>query len=244
MSQGNFDHHITIFSPQGHIYQIEYAMKAAGGGGNTAIAVRGANSAAFITQKKVPDRLIDPSSLTNIYRITDTVGVLMLGLLPDIRAQVDRIRYEANEFKFNNGYAMPVHVLARRIADICQVHTQEASSRALACMMLLIGVDEEKGAQVLKVDPAGHYLPYKAVATGKSEAEAMNFLEKRVGELGTLDENGTIEMAISAMQYILSTDFKSTEIEVGTISLGGKFRVLNEAEIEDRLNAISERSDV
>ena len=61
---------------------------------------------------------------------------------------------------------MPVHALAKRIADLCQVYTQEASSRAMACMMLLIGWDEEKGPQVFKVDPAGHYLPYKAVATG------------------------------------------------------------------------------
>jgi 20S proteasome subunit alpha 1 len=64
---------------------------------------------------------VDPTSVTNIHRITETIGCLMLGHLPDIRAQVHRMRYEASEFKFNNGYAMPVHVLARRIADICQV---------------------------------------------------------------------------------------------------------------------------
>jgi 20S proteasome subunit alpha 1 len=164
--------------------------------------------------------------------------------LADIRSQVERLRYEANDFKFNNGYAMPVHVLAQRIADLCQVYTQEASHRSMACVMLLIGVDDEKGPQVFKVDPAGHYLPYKAVATGKSEQEAMNFLEKRVTELGNLDENGTIEIAISAMQYVLSTDFKSSEIEVAVVSRGKKLHKLNEEEIEERLNAISERSDL
>jgi len=167
----------------------------------------------------------------------------MVGLLPDIRAQVERLRYEANEFKFQNGYSMPVHVLARRIADICQVYTQEASSRALACVMLLIGVDEEKGPQVFKVDPSGHYLPYKAVATGKSEPEAMNFLEKRVADLPALDPNGAVEMAISAMQYVLSTDFKSSEIEIGIVRRGAKYRVLREEEIEERLQALSERND-
>jgi 20S proteasome alpha/beta subunit len=106
-----------------------------------------------------------------------------------------------------------------------------------------LGVDDEKGAQVFKVDPAGHYLPYKAVATGKAEPEAMNFLEKKVDTLSTLSENDTIELAISAMQYVLSTDFKSTEIEVGLVSVGSKFRVLKEDEIEERLNAIAEKSD-
>ena len=149
-------------------------------------------------------------------------------LLADIRAQVERLRYEANEFRFNNGYPIPVHVLANRIADICQVYTQEASSRALAAIMLLIGVDDEKGAQVFRVDPAGHFLPYKATAAGKAEPEAMNFLEKRVETLPSLDEKGTIEMAIQTMQYVLSTDFKSSEIEVGVVSVGKKFRVLGE----------------
>ena len=81
MSQGNFDRQITIFSPQGHLYQVEYAMKAATGAGNTALAVRGATSACFITQKKVQDRLVDPTSMTSIYKITDSIGCLMLGLL-------------------------------------------------------------------------------------------------------------------------------------------------------------------
>ena len=167
----------------------------------------------------------------------------MIGSLPDIRAQVERLRYEANEFKFNYGYACPVHVLAQRMADIAQVYTQEASSRALACVMLLIGTDEEKGPAAFKVDPAGHFLPYKAVATGKAEAEAMNFLEKRVDELSTLSEERTIEMAITAMQYVLSTDFKSSEIEIVVAGSGKIFRTLQETEIETRLNAISERDD-
>lgn len=239
-----FDRQITIFSPQGHLYQVEYAMKAATGGGNTAIAVRGQSSAAFITQKKIPDRLIDPTSLTSIYRITDNIGCLMIGSLPDIKAQVERIRYEANEFAFNNGYPMPTHALSKRIGDICQVYTQEASSRALACVMLLIGVDDEKGCQVFKVDPAGHYLPYKAVSTGKYEPEAMNFLEKKIEEMSTMDEECTIEMAIMAMQHVLSTDFKGSEIEVAVVAKGKKFRVLGEEEIETRINSIMEKSDM
>lgn len=94
------------------------------------------------------------------------------------------------------------------------------------------------------MDPAGHFLPYKAVSTGKYEPEAMNFLEKKVDELGLLDEASTIEMAIMAMQYVLSTDFKGSEIEVAVVSKGKKYRVLGDEEIETRLNSIMEKSDM
>jgi 20S proteasome subunit alpha 1 len=162
----------------------------------------------------------------------------------DIRSQVSRIRYEAAEFRFNNGYAMPVHVLAKRMADINQVHSQEASQRTLACMIMLIGADDEKHAQIYKIDPAGSYMPYKAVAMGKSEQDAMNFLEKRVSEFSLLkNESDIVECAITAMQHILSTDFKSSEIEVGVISVGSKFRVLNEVEIETRLASIQAKAE-
>lgn len=162
----------------------------------------------------------------------------------DCRAQVERLRYEANEFRFSNGYPVPVHVLSQKMASLCQVYTQEASNRALCCTMVLIGVDEEKGAQVFKVDPSGHILPYKAVAAGKAEAEAMNFLEKRISEINAgMSLNDTVEVAISTMMYILSSDFKGSEIEVGVVSADSKFRVLSAEDVEDRLNAISERSD-
>ena len=72
----------------------------------------------------------------------------------------------------------------------------------------------------------------------------MNFLEKRASEFSEMDENTTIEMAISAMQYVLSTDFKGSEIEIGVVSKSKKLRKLNEEEIEERLNSISERSDI
>lgn len=221
----------------------EYAIKAATGTGQTAIAVRGSKSVCFVTQRKAADRLVDASSLTSLYRITDTIGALMIGYPPDVRAQVERVRYEANEFQYNNGYPVPVHVLAKRIADICQVYTQEASQRPMCVMMLLIGVDDEKGAQAFKVDPAGHYLPYKAVATGKGEPEAMNYLEKRVDTMSELSEPSTIDLAISAMQHVLSTDFKASEIEVAVVTSGSKYRLLGLEEIESRLNAISEASD-
>ena len=116
------DHHITIFSPAGKLYQVEYAIKCAQTtSGLTSVAVRGADSCVLVTQKKVPDRLVDATSVTNLYKVTEKLAVLMTGMSADCRTQATRLRYEAAEFKFQYGYAMPVASLAKRVGDICPV---------------------------------------------------------------------------------------------------------------------------
>jgi len=238
----NYDRHITIFSPQGRLYQVEYAMKAAASTGLTAVAVRGPDSCALVIQKKVPDRLIDPSSVTFVYKITEKIGCLTTGLTADCRVQVTRMRQEAHEFKFKYGYDMPVHVLAQRIADLCQVYTQEASLRMLACDVILTSVDDERGPQLFKVDPSGSYFPFKAVASGSKFQEAMNWLEKRMAsENRPTNSASTIQTAIMCMQHVLSSDFKGSDLELGVVEAGQRFRMVGEDEIETHLTAISEQ---
>ena len=241
----NYDHHISIFSPQGRLYQIEYAFKAAStASGLTGVALRGKDSCVVVTQKKIPDRLMDPKSVSHIWSITPKIGCLCTGLLADCKAQVQRARFEAADFQFKYGYPIPVHALARRIADVAQVYTQSASMRPLASVCLLIGVDDEKGPQVFKVDCAGHFLPFKATATGSKEQEAVNFLEKRVGDMPEYSPSETVRQAIMCLGHVLGSDFRGSEIEVAVIEgKVGKFRTLEEEEIEGHLNAIADDAD-
>ena len=162
-------------------------------------------------------------SVTHIFQITNGIGCLMTGLMGDAKAQVQRLRYEANEFSHKYGYDIPCHVLALKLANICQVYTQHASMRALGVIAFLISVDEEKGPQLYKVDPAGHFWGYKATSAGTKDQEAQNYLEKKIKANPAMDHETTVQTAITCLQSVLSSDFKAGEIEVGVIVKGERY---------------------
>jgi 20S proteasome subunit alpha 1 len=103
---------MKVFSPDGRIYQMEYAFKAIQMFGTTAIAIKGLDAVVVCTQKKVPDKLIVPSSVTNIFNISDTCGCVAVGNMNDAKFIIQWLRQSSSQFKFKNGYEMPVHVLA------------------------------------------------------------------------------------------------------------------------------------
>ncbi|XP_058515784.1 uncharacterized protein LOC131479254, partial [Ochotona princeps] len=138
-SQAMYDRHITIFSPDGNLYQVEYAMKAVRNCNLSCVAVKGEECACVVVQKKVAaqqlsqDKYLDTSFVSSLYSLSSTIGGCFVGLFPDCRSIAFRARQEAGEFAYKYGYNMPVYVLAKRIADLNQVYTQFAYMRLHAC---------------------------------------------------------------------------------------------------------------
>ena len=134
-----YDRNITVFSPEGRLYQIEYAFNAVKSFGQLIVGMRGNNISVAISQKKVTDNSIDISSVTSLFRITDSIGCVITGLQSDCVTQVERAREKAVNFRAKFGYDIPISILARKVADKCQLYTQRAEMRVLGCIMVLFG---------------------------------------------------------------------------------------------------------
>jgi len=259
-----YDRHITVFSPEGKLYQIEYSFKAIRLPGDTTIGVRGKDAVCLITTKKIEDKLVDASSVTRMYRISPTIGCCVTGRLPDARALIYKTRQIAAEFQFDNGYAIPVRHLANELANYNQLFTQHAYKRVPGVSLLFCSVDDEIGPRLYMVDPAGACYGYHAISTGAKEQEGMSTLEKMMKEkrakdkeekksedeeapstsskVLNLNEAETVEFAIEALQKVLGVDFKSNQVEVAVVSKDRtRFRSLGEKEIDEYLTRISEK---
>jgi len=195
-----------------------------------------------VIQKKVPDKLIDPSSITNLHSVSPNIGCCTTGMIADARSQIQKARQECADFSHEYSYDIPPNYLAQVMADKNQVYTQHAYCRPLGVSLTMIGIDEELGPQLFKVDPAGYFVGYKACASGAKEQDAVNFLEKQFKTAEDLDFDQTVQMAIHALQSVLTADFKPAEVQVGVVTVADpSFRELSEDEIDAHLTAIAER---
>lgn len=222
---------------------MEYAFKAISSFGQTSIAVRGNDTVVVCTQKKIPDKLIVPDSVTNIFNISDSRGVILVGNMNDGRFIVTWLRQTAAQFKFKNGYEVPVHVLAQRLGHFLQKFSQHAGIRPFCVNVTIVGMDEEFGPQVYRVDPSGQAVGFRCISTGSKEQEAMTQLEKHYKKKeGNWDKKETIETAIQVLQTVISADFKANEIEIGVASADDvRFKKLTEQEIEGYLNDLADK---
>ncbi|KAL6940735.1 Proteasome subunit YC7alpha/Y8 (protease yscE subunit 7) [Hanseniaspora vineae] len=252
-----YDRHITIFSPEGKLYQVEYAFKATNQTNLNSIAVRSPCCSVVINQKKVTDKLMESKTISYVFKISPTIGMVATGPIPDAKNAATRAVSEAAEFRYKYGYDMPCDVLSKRMANLSQVYTQRAYMRPLGVILTFVSYDEEKGPLIYKSDPAGFYAGYKATASGPKQQELTTSLEKYFKKLDNdgaastaLDNENyvegaswekTVELGITQMIDVLGTDFTYKDLEIGVATKDDGFFTLTSAQVEERLVAIAEQ---
>jgi len=180
-----YDRAITVFSPDGRLYQVEYAIETVRRG-TLAVGIKSKDGVVLAVEEKA--RKLQSTSLTQkIFQIDDHIGVAAAGYIPDARMQVDHARFAAQSNRLIYDEAVDVEGIAKSIADIAQQFTQYAGVRPFGVALIIAGVDRN-GGEVYLTDPSGTYISYEAVAIGAGADQVTEFLEKQYKEDISLEE--------------------------------------------------------
>eukprot|EP01061_Rhynchopus_euleeides_P021052 TRINITY_DN3423_c2_g1_i1.p1 TRINITY_DN3423_c2_g1~~TRINITY_DN3423_c2_g1_i1.p1 ORF type:complete len:246 (+),score=111.69 TRINITY_DN3423_c2_g1_i1:123-860(+) len=242
-------HHsyVSVFSPEGRLYQVEYSLKCLAHEKLTNLALKGKDCLVVICQKKVPDKLMKVDSITHAFWVTKTIGLVMCGRVPDCAQIVEEARYEALDFFEAHGYECDTTWLAKRLGEKAQVYTQQAGLRPLGSGAIVFGMEENAEydlvPKIYTVDPSGLVIGYQAVAQGEKQNEVNQQLEKVYKADQGLDE--TIMNAIQALQKSLGANENSItaadmELVVVTKDQPG-CRFLPNEKVEEYITRVVER---
>ena len=199
-AQQGYDRAITVFSPDGRLYQVEYAIETVRRG-TIAVGIKSKGGIIIAVEEK-PRRLQISDSAQKIFQIDDHVGVAAAGYIPDARSQVDNARFFSQSNKMIYDEAVDVETIAKHLADQCQQFTQYAGVRPFGVALILGGVDSQ-GCSLYLTDPSGTYISYDAVAIGSGSDQVTDFLEKTYKPDISLEDAGTLA---AASIYIASED--------------------------------------
>src|SRR2546426_10376612 len=175
-----YDRAITVFSPDGRLFQVEYARVAVTRG-NTTVGLKFKNGIVLMADKKIGSRLVETSSIEKIFQIDEHVGAATSGLVADARVLVDYARLVAQINKVTYSEKIGVDLLVKRICDYKQNYTQYGGVRPFGTALLVAGGDDLR-TPLFETDPSGALVAYKAGSIGQGRQAGMELLEGKEKE--------------------------------------------------------------
>ena len=222
-----YDRAITVFSPDGRLFQVEYARVAVTRG-NTTAGLKFKNGIVLMADKKIGSRLVETSSIEKIFQIDEHIGCATSGLVADARVLVDYARLVAQINKVTYAEKMGVDLLVKRICDFKQNYTQYGGVRPFGTALLVGGVDDG-GIHLYETDPSGALVSYKAGSIGAGRNTVMELFEERYQDGMAMDD--AVLLGLEALQKSSEEKLDAKAIEVGLVVEGQKFRRLHEEEV-------------
>ena len=231
-SQQGYDRAITVFSPDGRLYQVEYAIETVKRGA-LAVGIKTKQGVIIAVEEK-PRRLQISTTPQKIFQVDYHIGAAAAGYIPDARAQVDNARFFSQSNKLVYDEAVEVQTVAKHLADQCQQYTQYAGARPLGVSLIIGGVDSS-GTSLYLTDPSGAYVLYDAAAIGANSDIATEFLEKNYSDDLTLDDAKLL--AVAVINLVSDVKEGSEHIKISQINSETKiFEFIEDAEIKKLLD--------
>ncbi len=212
-----YDRAITVFSPDGRLFQVEYAREAVKRG-TTAVGVRAKDAVVLLVDKRVGSRLVVPSSIEKIFAIDQHIGCATSGLVADARALVDRARVEAQHNRVTYDEPIQIETLVKKVCDFKQSYTQYGGGRPFGTALLIAGVDDS-GPHLFETDPSGALIEYTASAVGSGRQKAMETLE--AGFKDHMTVAAATKLGLQAIHDATDGKLNGEALEIAVISTKG-----------------------
>ncbi len=230
--QQAYDRGITIFSPDGRLYQVEYAREAVRRG-SASVGIRTADGVVLAADRQARSPLIEQSSIEKIHAIDDHMGVASAGHVADARQLVDIARRQAQVNQLRYGEAIDVETLTKEITDHIQQYTQTGGARPFGVALLVGGVLDGE-PRLFETDPSGTPYEWQAVAIGGGRDDIQaHFEEEYTPEM---DLDGGIQLALTGLAEADEGGVDAGDVEVATVDVETEqFETLDRETVADHV---------
>ena len=192
MASRGYDMTPTMYSPDGRIYQVEYAIETVKRG-SLALGMKCKEGIIIAVEEK--PRTLQANDITQkIFKIDSHIGVAAAGYIPDARIQIENARMFSQGSRLTYDEYVDVEVISKHLADQCHQYTQYSGVRPYGVALIIAGIDQN-GNSIYVTDPSGTYIQYKAVAIGSGADDVTDFLEKNYTDEMTLEDISTLAVA-------------------------------------------------
>ncbi len=233
--QVKYDRALTVFSPEGRLYQVEYALEAVRRG-TLAVAVKSGKDVCLAAQIKIPSPLMEADSIDKIFQVDQHIGVAISGLHADSRILINYSRVQAQSFRLTYDEPVRLNMLVKTIADLYQMYTQYGGIRPWGCSLFFIGIDA-MGSHIFTTSPSGIYRAFNAYALGSGEATAREYLSNNYKENMSFEE--IINLALNALKESIDVDLSKENIRLAYIkSDDNQYKTCPKDEIDSFIKAM------
>uniref|UniRef100_A0A131XGD8 Proteasome subunit alpha type n=1 Tax=Hyalomma excavatum TaxID=257692 RepID=A0A131XGD8_9ACAR len=238
MGTARYDRAITVFSPDGHLFQVEYAQEAVKKG-STAVGIKGTNIVVLAVEKKSVAKLQEERTVRKICLLDDHVVMAFAGLTADARILIDRARVECQSHKLTVEDPVTLEYITRYIAQLKQRYTQSNGRRPFGISALIAGFDFDGTPRLFQTDPSGVYHEWKANATGRNAKTVREYLEKNYSADKIESDEGAVKLAIRALLEVI----QGHNLEVAVMERGKPLKMLEAKEIEKYVEEIEKEKE-
>ncbi|ODV85326.1 hypothetical protein CANARDRAFT_199484 [[Candida] arabinofermentans NRRL YB-2248] len=220
-----YDSRTTIFSPEGRLYQVEYALEAINHAG-TAIGIMCKDGVVLAAERKVTSKLLEQdTSAEKMYILNDNTICAVAGMTADAGILINHIRYSAQQYLKTYNDNIPIETLVKRICDVKQGYTQHGGLRPFGVSFIFAGYDDRYGFQLYTSNPSGNYSGWKATSIGANNSSAQTLLKQDYKDDLTLEEAKQLALKVLS-KTTDSNKLTSEKVEFSTIGLNKEGNVV------------------